>query len=254
MSLSLVFFFRSIDRSILWGFFARNGKRKKTKTKTAATFYARPEKEEKSITRIYRQDGRREKEQSQRHGESPGEIKAEDEKRQPGRKKPTPLVERVAIRDQERSAEQTAAEIERFSPTLHSERNTSQRTEEESQRPRKTYYHAKDIAFLLHEPLMKTFRELRAHERKIKKAKAKKHFNQVDRLREHKPMYTLDHLVKERYPTFLDALRDLDDCLTLVHLFALLPAAKRHGIPQDIVAKSRELSLEFQSSWPGNAL
>ena len=36
---------------------------------------------------------------------------------------------------------------------------------------------------------MKTFRELRAHERKIKKAKAKKHFNQVDRLREHKPMY-----------------------------------------------------------------
>ena len=111
----------------------------------------------------------------------------------------------------------------------------------------KTYYHAKDIAFLLHEPLMKTFRELRAHERKIKKAKAKKHFNQVDRLREHKPTYALDHLVKERYPTFLDALRDLDDCLTLVHLFALLPAAKRHGIPQDIVAKSRALSLEFQS-------
>ena len=111
----------------------------------------------------------------------------------------------------------------------------------------KTYYHAKDIAFLMHEPLMNTFRELRAYERKIKRAKAKKHFNQVDRLRENKPAYTLDHLVKERYPTFVDALRDLDDCLTLVHLFALLPAAKRHGIPQDVVARARELSLEFQS-------
>jgi len=111
----------------------------------------------------------------------------------------------------------------------------------------KTYYHVKDITFLMHEPLMNTFRELRAYERKIKRAKAKKHFNQVDRLRENKPGYTLDHLVKERYPTFIDALRDFDDCLTLVHLFALLPAAKRHGIPQDVVARSRELSLEFQS-------
>ena len=69
----------------------------------------------------------------------------------------------------------------------------------------------------------------------------------MDRLEEKKPKYGLDHLVKERYPTFLDALRDLDDPLTLAHLFAVLPADKRHGIPAEVVLESRKLSLEFQS-------
>ena len=61
-------------------------------------------------------------------------------------------------------------------------------------------------------------------------------------MEERKPQYGLDHLVKERYPGFIDALRDLDDPLTLCHLFALLPADKRHGIPAEIVNRSRQLA------------
>ncbi|EEH52965.1 uncharacterized protein MICPUCDRAFT_44858 [Micromonas pusilla CCMP1545] len=109
----------------------------------------------------------------------------------------------------------------------------------------KTYYHVKDINFLAHEPLLDKFRALRAYERKIKKAKAPYHA--VDRLEERKPQYGLDHLVKERYPTFQDALRDMDDPLTLVQLFARLPADKRHGIPSEVVQRSRTLALEFES-------
>ena len=50
-----------------------------------------------------------------------------------------------------------------------------------------------------------------------------------------------------RYPTFVDALRDLDDALTMVHLFATLPAEHRFKIPNAIVQTSRRLALEWQA-------
>ncbi|XP_076905916.1 pescadillo homolog [Bidens hawaiensis] len=37
-----------------------------------------------------------------------------------------------------------------------------------------TYYHMKDILFLKHEPLLDKFREMRAYEKKVKKAVSKK--------------------------------------------------------------------------------
>ena len=41
-------------------------------------------------------------------------------------------------------------------------------------------------------------------------------------------------------------MRDLDDPLTMVHLFATLPAEKLHGIPANVVQTSRRLALEWQ--------
>ncbi|KAK1281550.1 Caffeic acid 3-O-methyltransferase [Acorus calamus] len=61
-------------------------------------------------------------------------------------------------------------------------------------------------------------RNIRAYDRKVKKAKAKKNKKLVKRLLSQKPNYKLDHLIKERYPKFIDALRDLDDCLTMALL------------------------------------
>ncbi|GLJ44207.1 hypothetical protein SUGI_0922970 [Cryptomeria japonica] len=110
----------------------------------------------------------------------------------------------------------------------------------------KTYYHMKDIAFLAHEPLLVNSRDRKAFEKKIKKALAKKNKKLADSLEKRKPAYTLDHIVRQRYPTFIDALRDLDDALTMIHLFAALPAEKTQDIPVERVHSCRRLSLEWQ--------
>ncbi|PON41577.1 Pescadillo [Parasponia andersonii] len=110
-----------------------------------------------------------------------------------------------------------------------------------------TYYHLKDIAFLQHEPLLETFRETRVYDKKIKKAKAKKNEERAKRLETQKPNYKLDRLIRERYPKFIDALRDLDDCLTMVHLFAALPALEREKVEVKRVHSCRRLSHEWQA-------
>jgi pescadillo protein len=111
----------------------------------------------------------------------------------------------------------------------------------------KTYYHMKDIAFLLHDPLIEKFREIKVHRKKVKKAFAKKNKDLADRLLNRPPSYKLDRLIIERYPTFIDALRDLDDCLTMVHLFAALPAVEGERVQVQRIHNCRRLSHEWQA-------
>lgn len=62
----------------------------------------------------------------------------------------------------------------------------------------KTYYYVKDIAFLAHEPLLEKFREFKVFIRKLKKAIGKEEEHTAQHLEANKPVYTLDHIVKER--------------------------------------------------------
>lgn len=110
-----------------------------------------------------------------------------------------------------------------------------------------TYYHTKDIAFLHHDPLVDIHRDIRAHDKKIKKALSKKNKPRADRLQEHKPSYNLDRLIIERYPRFIDALGDLDDCLTMVHLFAALPTLQNEKVDVKHIHNCRRLSHEWQA-------
>lgn len=115
-----------------------------------------------------------------------------------------------------------------------------------------TFYYAKDIQYLLHEPILNKFRDQKALEKKISRALGRGDFGDAKRLEGNaarpektgKPHYTLDHVIRERYPTFVDAIRDLDDCLSMLFLFANLPSTS--AVPAKMIARCERLCLEFQ--------
>jgi len=107
-----------------------------------------------------------------------------------------------------------------------------------------SFYYAKDIAYLAHEPVLKRLREHKAFAKKLSRALGRGEWSAAKSLEENKPVYKLDHIVKERYPTFLDALRDIDDALCMIFLFATLPSTAR--LPREIVDNCQKLALQWQ--------
>jgi pescadillo protein len=121
----------------------------------------------------------------------------------------------------------------------------SKKRASKSSTPSTTFYYTKDIQYLLHEPLLNKFRDQKALAKKIAKALGRNEVSDAARLeRNLTPRMKLDHIIKERYPTFVDALRDLDDALSMLFLFANLPSTE--NVPPKIIAKCQRLTMEFE--------
>ncbi|CAI6366412.1 unnamed protein product [Macrosiphum euphorbiae] len=104
-------------------------------------------------------------------------------------------------------------------------------------------YLKKDILFLLHEPMIWKLRDLQVHLNRLRRAKGMHQKDMIKRYANTIPRVAIDHVVKERYPTFIDALRDMDDALTLCSLFSTFPKLK--SIPPNLIALCRRLTVEF---------
>jgi pescadillo len=125
-----------------------------------------------------------------------------------------------------------------------------------------TFYYAKDIAYLAHEPILNKLRDHKAFAKKLSRALGRGNWSGAKSLEEQRPVYRLDHIIKERYvptsvliaskrtglilryPTFIDALRDIDDALCMIFLFASLPSHAR--VPASLIENCARLAAEWQ--------
>ncbi|VUG19254.1 NOP7 [Brettanomyces bruxellensis] len=108
-----------------------------------------------------------------------------------------------------------------------------------------TFYYTKDIKYLMHEPLINKFREHKTFAKKLSKALGRGEVGDAKRLEENRPRYKLDRIIKERYPSFIDALRDLDDALNMLFLFSNMRATTK--VHSKVVRQATELTNQWMA-------
>ncbi|XP_064461304.1 pescadillo homolog [Ornithodoros turicata] len=106
-----------------------------------------------------------------------------------------------------------------------------------------TFYLVKDIQFLSHEPIIQKFRDFKVFIRRLRKAIGKNERDTAEHIRNNEPVYRLDHIVKERYPSLIDAIRDMDDALSMCFLFSTFPHGK--VVKPSLVGLCRRVTVEF---------
>ncbi|KAG5513468.1 hypothetical protein PMAC_000899 [Pneumocystis sp. 'macacae'] len=91
-----------------------------------------------------------------------------------------------------------------------------------------TFYYSKDIQYLLHEPIIDKIRQHKTFIRKFNRALSRQEYG-----------------IAKSYPTFLDAIRDLDDALSMLFLFSSIHVTDK--VNSSVILNCERLCLEFQN-------
>lgn len=89
----------------------------------------------------------------------------------------------------------------------------------------KQYYLAREIKWLVRDQIAEKMMAFRAWEKKVKRAEAMNLKDDLKLLHSSriKPQHSLVPTIKERYPYFHDAVKDIDDAMSMITLYAFLP-------------------------------
>lgn len=111
----------------------------------------------------------------------------------------------------------------------------------------KTYYHKKDIIYLAHDDMIQALRQQTVVARKVKKALKENNNRKVKNLKKMRPEIVLNKIVRERYPTFEDAIRDLEDPLNLINTFASIPSHRAFKVPPVVTNEAAKVKHFFNN-------
>ena len=104
----------------------------------------------------------------------------------------------------------------------------------------------RDIKQLVNDPLLLSMRKFKTFRKKIRRFHARGEWEIARRYeRLHKPSIPFADIIRSRYPTFIDALKDLDDALTHLALFASLPHNSITFLDSSVVKSCYRLLGEF---------
>jgi pescadillo protein len=117
----------------------------------------------------------------------------------------------------------------------------------------KQYYLTKEVKWLVHDQINSKAHAFEAFEKKTRAAKAQHRFADLQALQQRKPQYHLDQTIKERYPFFVDAVKDIDDAMSMISLYAFLsPEIKsdstiefHHALSTGLHEKAKTVINEF---------